>query len=67
VHEAMGRRGARACHQAHLPGMRVCGRALTVQCHTVKYHAHQSRKHGETERLIVADMGRPSNPAPSER
>ncbi|RKL63462.1 4-carboxy-4-hydroxy-2-oxoadipate aldolase/oxaloacetate decarboxylase [Thermoanaerobacteraceae bacterium SP2] len=60
VHEAMGRRGAmNPTIKPIARGMRICGRALTVRCHTgdniMLIKAISMAKRGD---VIVADMGR---------
>jgi 4-hydroxy-4-methyl-2-oxoglutarate aldolase len=59
VHEAMGRRGALSMNIKPITqGVRVCGRALTVQCHTADnimlIKAVSIAKKGD---VVVADMG----------
>jgi 4-hydroxy-4-methyl-2-oxoglutarate aldolase len=59
VHEAMGRRGALSMNiKPIIQGVRVCGRALTVQCHTAdNIMLIKAVNIAKKRDVIVADMG----------
>ena len=66
VHEAMGRKGAMNAYIRPIaPGMKFCGRAITVSCHAADnlmlVKAISMAKEGD---VIVADMGRLVNEGP---
>ena len=66
VHEAMGRQGAMTCEIKPIdPGMKICGRALTVRCpagdNLMLIKAVEMARAGD---VIVADMGPIQNNGP---